>query len=184
MNPFDAQYNDIRNKIIYYANRYGINPNIFIWQIWYENKFRSTGCSGAGACGIAQFIASTANDYGVNRNDVDSSLDGAARYMRDLLRLSYINGRYDLALAAYNAGQGSVKKYGGIPPFTETKNYVSNILNSANAVVTQTDVNNTIKNNQNQTGQNIPFIAELEQSGFSQNTIFLGGAILLFFILT
>lgn len=54
--PFDSQYDSIRERIIYYANLYGIDSDVAIWQLWQENRFRSSGCSGAGACGIAQFI--------------------------------------------------------------------------------------------------------------------------------
>ena len=129
--PFDAQYNDIRGKIVYYANQYGLPANIGIWQIWYESNFRPTVCSGAGACGIAQFMPATADRFGVNRNDIDSSLNGWGKYMSWLLRQPYINGNISLALAGYNAGEGNVKKYGGIPPFTETKSYVSKIMAAA-----------------------------------------------------
>jgi len=132
--PYDAQYAGIRSRIEHYAAKYGIDRNIAIWQLWQENKFRSSGCSGAGACGIAQFIPATAERFGVNRSDVESSLDGWGRYMRWLLDQSYIAGDYRLALAGYNAGEGNVKKYGGIPPFTETQNYVREILSNAGGV--------------------------------------------------
>lgn len=129
--PFDSQYSSIRDRITYYANQYGVDPNIGIWQLWQENKFRSTGCSGASACGIAQFIPATAARFGVDRNNVESSLNGWAKYMRWLLDRSYIHGDYRLALAGYNAGEGNVQKYGGIPPFTETRNYVNYIMSNA-----------------------------------------------------
>lgn len=129
--PFDPQYSQIVEKIRYYARNYGIDEDIFIWQIWQESRFNPKVCSGKNACGIAQFIPATAARFNVNRNDVDSSLDGAARYMRWLLDQPYINGRYDLALAGYNAGEGRVKQYKGIPPFSETQNYVRIILGNA-----------------------------------------------------
>lgn len=129
--PFDSQFAGIVEKIRYYAQKYGIDENIFIWQIWQESRFNPKVCSGKNACGIAQFIPATAERFGVNRSDIDSSLDGAARYMRWLLQQSYIGGNYAFALAGYNAGEGAVKKYGGIPPYTETQNYVSIILENA-----------------------------------------------------
>lgn len=142
-NPFAPEYANIRNKINYYANKYGIDANIFLWQLWQENRFRSNGCSGANACGIAQFIPATAARFNVNRNDIDSSLDGAARYMQWLLRQPYINGNYALALAGYNAGEGRVKQYKGIPPFKETQNYVATILRNAGKNTTSYSNDNT-----------------------------------------
>ena len=129
--PFDPQYEQIRSRIVHYANLYGIDPAIAIWQLWQENRFRSTGCSGAGACGIAQFMPATALRFGVDRNDVESSLNGWGQYMRWLLDRPYINGDISLALAGYNAGEGRILQYGGIPPFRETQNYVSSILAGA-----------------------------------------------------
>lgn len=131
--PFDAKYTSIREKIALYANRYSLPVNVGIWQIWQESRFNPRVCSNKSACGIAQFIPATAARFGVNRNDIDSSLDGWGRYMSWLLRQPYINGNIELALAGYNAGEGAVKKYKGIPPFTETRNYVKTIMANARA---------------------------------------------------
>lgn len=131
--PFDPQYAAIRSRITYYANLWGIDPVIGIWQLWQENKFRSTGCSGAGACGIAQFIPATAARFGVNRNDIESSLNGWGKYMAWLLRQPYINGDIRLALGGYNAGEGRIQQYKGLPPFSETQNYVQTIMTNAAA---------------------------------------------------
>ena len=129
--PFDSQYNAIRERIYHYADLYGIDRSVAIWQIWQENRFRSTGCSGAGACGIAQFIAATAARFGVDRDDVESSLNGWGKYMRWLLDRSYINGDIRLALGGYNAGEGRIIEYNGLPPFRETQNYVRDIMANA-----------------------------------------------------
>jgi hypothetical protein len=129
--PFDSQYDAIRQKIINKALEYGLDPLIAVWQLWQENKFKSSGCSGAGACGIAQFIPGTADQWGVDPSDVDSSLDGWGEYMDHLASL--FNNDYRLMLAGYNAGEGNVTKYGGVPPFPETQNYVNVIMSNAAA---------------------------------------------------
>ncbi len=131
--PFDSQYDQIRERIIHYADMYGIDRSVAIWQIWQENRFRSSGCSGAGACGIAQFMPATAERFGVDRSDIESSLNGWGRYMRWLLDRSYIAGDIRLALGGYNAGEGRIQQYGGLPPFSETQNYVRDIM--ANAAI-------------------------------------------------
>lgn len=185
--PFDTQYNDIRNKVVFYANKYGINPNIAIWQIWQESRFKPNAYnSSSKAQGIAQFIPSTAREWGVNVNNVDSSLDGYGRYMVWIGKQPYINNRIDLMLAGYNAGVGNVKKYGGIPPFKETKNYVATILSKANqsTTVNQNTTTKAITDNKNLTGQNMPFITDIEQAtGLKGNELLIGGLILLLLLL-
>jgi soluble lytic murein transglycosylase-like protein len=131
--PLDSQYDGIRQKIVNKALEYGLNPSIAVWQLWQESKFNPGICSGAGACGIAQFMPGTAEEWGVDVNDVDSSLDGWGEYMDHLASLPYIGNDYRLILAAYNAGEGRVKQYGGVPPIAETQNYVNTIMANATA---------------------------------------------------
>ncbi len=81
-------------------------------------------------------MPATARQYKVDVTSIDSALDGWGRYMSYLLKL--FNGNYQLALAGYNAGEGNVKKYGNkIPPFSETKNYVSTILQNVTSITTK-----------------------------------------------
>lgn len=113
------------------AKQYGVDPDIFVRQINQESGFKVKAQSGVGARGIAQFMPSTAAQYGVNVNDPYSSLDGAARHMKDML--ARYHGDYRYALAAYNAGAGNVDKYGeGVfaPDFArgQTRDYVHAIL--------------------------------------------------------
>ena len=113
------------------AREYGLNPEIFVRQMMQESGLNPDAVSPAGAVGIAQIMPATARDpgYGIapisDLRDPEESLRFGAQYMRAMLD-KY--GDYGLALAAYNAGPGAVDKAGGIPPFQETQNYVSNIL--------------------------------------------------------
>jgi soluble lytic murein transglycosylase-like protein len=77
-----------------------------------------------------QFMPATARGLGVNAMDPNSAIDGAARYLSSLTKQF---GSTDLALAAYNAGPGKVSRYGGIPPYTETQNYVRSVMSKAEA---------------------------------------------------
>lgn len=116
------------------AIRYGINPDIAVAQIMQESGCRPLVCSGAGACGIAQFIPSTAAAYGLtDRTNVAASLDAWGRYMRDLLNA--FGGNYRLALAGYHSGQGSAQAaLNNCKGNPNTCGYVNKILGSAGNV--------------------------------------------------
>jgi soluble lytic murein transglycosylase-like protein len=88
-------------------------------------KNRATAVSPAGAVGVAQIMPETGRDLGLSEADLRDpvkSIDGAARYLRQLL--DRYHGDWKLALAGYNAGPGAVQKYGGVPPYTETQTYI------------------------------------------------------------
>ncbi|WP_432511020.1 NlpC/P60 family protein [Kineococcus sp. SYSU DK001] len=89
-----------------------------------ESGFNPAARSGAGATGLMQFMPATARSLGIDPSDPFASIDAAGKYLAGHLKTF---GSVPLALAAYNAGPGNVKKYGGIPPFTETQNYVKKI---------------------------------------------------------
>lgn len=129
--PFDSKYSQIVERIRFYARQYGINENVAIWQIWQESRFNPRAVSPAGAKGLCQFMPGTAARFGVNVWDIESSLNGWGKYMSWLLKQPYINGNIAFALAGYNAGEGKVKKFAGIPPYKETENYVRIILENA-----------------------------------------------------
>lgn len=120
---------DYREEARKAALEFGINPDLFVRQIQQESGFDPNAQSSAGALGLGQLMPGTALDMGVMRTDPADNLKGSAKYMRMLL--DRYKGDYRLALAAYNAGMGNVDKYGGIPPFKETQNYVSTIFGSA-----------------------------------------------------
>ena len=96
-------------------------------QLYAESGFNPFAQSPAGAQGIAQFMPGTAQSYGLaNPFDPERAIDAQAHLMSDLLK--QFDGKVALALAAYNAGAGAVEQYGGIPPYPETRAYVTRIL--------------------------------------------------------
>lgn len=103
------------------AQKHGIPQDLFLRLVHQESRWNASAVSHAGAIGLAQLMPGTAADLRVDPTVPQQNLEGGARY----LRAQYDEfGDWRLALAAYNAGPGAVKKYGGIPPFRETKNYV------------------------------------------------------------
>ncbi len=89
-----------------------------------ESAYNPTALSPKGAYGLGQLMATTARDLGVDRTDIAQNLDGSARYL--LAQLAAFKD-VDLALAAYNAGPHRVDEYGGVPPFSETQNYIARV---------------------------------------------------------
>ena len=112
------------------GNRHGVDPALLAAVAAQESGFDSRAVSPAGAQGLMQFMPDTARGLGVDPFDPASAVDGAARYLADLGRQF---GSSSLALAAYNAGPGTVARHGGIPPYPETQNYVRAVLNKAEA---------------------------------------------------
>lgn len=115
------------------AAQYGVPWQIFSNQISAESGWNPDAQSSAGAQGIAQILPSTAQGWGVNPWDPIASLFAAAK-----ADASYFAqfGSWSDALAAYNAGPGAVSKYGGVPPYAETQNYVQKILGGIGGFVT------------------------------------------------
>lgn len=118
----------IDGLIRYYGNLHGVDPYLIYCLMSQESKFTSGATSPKGAQGLMQLMPGTAARYGVtNSYDVAQSISGGTRYLKDLLKM--FNGRVDLALAGYNAGEGAVMKYGyTVPPYNETRNYVRLII--------------------------------------------------------
>ena len=108
------------------ALRHNVPMNLLAAQLYAESNFNPFARSPAGAQGIAQFMPGTARAHGLRDPfDAEASIEAQARMMRALLDRF---GSTALALAAYNAGEGAVARHGGLPPFAETRAYVSKIL--------------------------------------------------------
>jgi hypothetical protein len=110
------------------ACEYSLPTGLFDALIAQESRYNPAARSRVGAIGLAQLMPATASLLGVfNPWDIEANLRGGAKYLSQQLKTF---GRYDHALAAYNAGPGNVRKYKGIPRFRETQNYVKVILSS------------------------------------------------------
>jgi len=122
--PYDAL---IRRK----AERYGVSFALVRAVVAVESGFNAKAESHAGAQGLMQLMPPTAADLGVKDSlDPEQNVDGGTRYLAGLIKMFK---REDLALAAYNAGPGRVKRAGGIPNIRETKSYVKRVLRLSRA---------------------------------------------------
>ncbi len=114
------------------AARHGLDPALLRGLVRQESGFDASAVSHAGARGLTQLMPGTAAALGVtDPTDPAQALDGGARYLRELL--DRFGGDTSKALAGYNAGPGAVQRYGGIPPYAETRAYVTNVLAYADA---------------------------------------------------
>ncbi len=105
------------------AERHDVDRDLVHSMIRAESNYNPVAVSNKGALGLMQLVPSTARRFGVSNSfNPAENVDGGVRYIKYLL--DRYNGDHRLALAAYNSGEGTVKRYGGVPPFQETRDYV------------------------------------------------------------
>ena len=124
--PSDVPTSGDRNLdliIMRAGEREGVDPRLVHAVIWQESKYKNDAVSHVGAQGLMQLMPATAKRFGCDdSNDEESNVNAGVKYLRVLLKR--FDGDVTLALAGYNAGEGNVDKYEGVPPFGETQNYV------------------------------------------------------------
>ena len=129
MNNNSVDPTDFDSYIAKASAKYNVDPKLIRSVIRHESSFDPTSVSSAGAIGLMQLMPGTARGLGINDPfDPKENIDGGTKYLRQLL--DTFDNNEALAVAAYNAGPANVKKYGGIPPFPETQNYVHQVLQS------------------------------------------------------
>jgi len=122
--PPEAQLSDIIDQHAYAAD---LDPKLVRAVIQVESGYNARALSNKGAIGLMQLMPQTARDLGVSDPyDPSDNIHGGTTYLRQLL--TQFEERIELAVAAYNAGPNAVKKYGGVPPYDETVDYVQRVI--------------------------------------------------------
>lgn len=121
--PADSAYLDAIREA---AGKYGVDPKLVSAVAEIESGFSQDAVSATGAVGVMQLMPETAESLGVNPYDAKQNISGGAQYLRQML--DDFNGDVRKAVAAYNAGPEAVREYGGVPPYSETQQYVASVL--------------------------------------------------------
>lgn len=133
------------------SEKYNVPVNLLKAVAKAESNFNPKAVSRAGATGVMQLMPKTAEYLGVKDSfDAEQNIMGGAKYLSGMLEK--YKGNTKLALAAYNAGSGNVAKYGGVPPFKETKNYIEKVMRYAKEDINTSGLT-VKKNTSNQPGQ-------------------------------
>ncbi|WP_144352825.1 lytic transglycosylase domain-containing protein [Sporomusa termitida] len=121
---------DVARMIQLAAAKYGVDPKLAMAVAEAESGLATEAVSPAGATGVMQLMPATARSLGVrNINDPRENIDGGVRYLKQMLTM--FAGDVTKAVAAYNAGPQAVKNYNGVPPYSETRDYVTRVLSLA-----------------------------------------------------
>lgn len=127
----DVSKEEINELINEYSAKNNLDPDFVRAVVKQESGFNEKATSRCGAAGLMQLMPGTAKGLGVvNPYDAEDNVKGGTKMLANLLKT--YGGNKELTLAAYNAGGGAVKKYGGIPPYGETQRYVKNVLSIYN----------------------------------------------------
>ncbi len=136
LEAFDARLDDARAlrlalRTVAESSACGIDARLVVALVAVESSWNPAARSRAGARGLGQLMPATAADLGVDPADPDANLDGTIRYLAVLLaryRSLPLQARFEHVIAAYNAGPGAVDRYGGVPPYPETQQYVRRVI--------------------------------------------------------
>ena len=124
-----ADVNTVKDIIVKHSIELGVDPAIALSIARTESGFRHEARSAHGAIGVYQLMPSTARRLGVNPYSLSDNIRGGIMYYKQMYKMF---GSVELALAAYNAGPGNVKKYNSVPPFQETKRFLNKIMTDYN----------------------------------------------------
>ena len=124
-----ADVNSVKATIVKHALELGVDPAIALSIARTESGFRHEARSSHGAVGVFQLMPSTARRMGLNPYSLNDNIRGGIMYYKKMYNMF---GSVELALAAYNAGPGNVKRYNAVPPYGETRRFVSKIMSDVN----------------------------------------------------
>lgn len=158
----------IRELIDKTARKHGVDPMLVHSVVRAESNFEQKAISPKGALGLMQLIPATAHRYGVkNPFDASQNIDGGVRYLKFLTER--FQGNLQLALAAYNAGEGAVDRHGGIPPYRETREYVTKVTRSLDGDGTE-DAKGAPRINASTSTLNAGIEAGFSETGYTQES--------------
>ena len=131
-----ADVNTVKAKIVKHSIEMGVDPAITLSIAKTESGYRHEARSSHGAVGVFQLMPSTARRMGLNPYSLDDNIKGGIMYYKSMYKMF---GSMELAIAAYNAGPANVKRYKAVPPFKETKRFVSKIMSDYHYLKAHTD---------------------------------------------